>query len=206
METLENLKRKISSAGELESVVKTMKALAASNIGQYEMATQALSDYYKTIELGMLAFLKQEESKTILVEYQDYKINSILALVFGSDQGLVGAFNQSLSDFVTITLKDFEQKKTVWCVGERIQERLNDSGFRITKSFSIPNSVTAITSLISQLLNEIEIDREKNDTKEIYTALAYLKNENELVTIFNKPIETITKDMVFFVIANEAGL
>jgi hypothetical protein len=37
-----SLRRKITSAGELESVVRTMKAMSASSIGQYESA--ALSD------------------------------------------------------------------------------------------------------------------------------------------------------------------
>jgi F-type H+-transporting ATPase subunit gamma len=35
-DTTESLRRKISSAGDLQSVVRTMKALAASSIGQYE--------------------------------------------------------------------------------------------------------------------------------------------------------------------------
>jgi outer membrane biosynthesis protein TonB len=35
-DTIASLRRKISSAGDLQSVVRTMKALAASSIGQYE--------------------------------------------------------------------------------------------------------------------------------------------------------------------------
>ncbi len=36
-DTIASLRHKIASAGDLKSVVRTMKALAASNIGQYEM-------------------------------------------------------------------------------------------------------------------------------------------------------------------------
>jgi hypothetical protein len=35
-DTTASLRRKIGSAGDLQSVVRTMKALAASSIGQYE--------------------------------------------------------------------------------------------------------------------------------------------------------------------------
>jgi hypothetical protein len=35
-DTTASLQRKINSAGDLQSVVRTMKALAANNIGQYE--------------------------------------------------------------------------------------------------------------------------------------------------------------------------
>ena len=37
-DTTASLRRKISSAGDLQSVVRTMKALAASSIGQYEQS------------------------------------------------------------------------------------------------------------------------------------------------------------------------
>jgi F-type H+-transporting ATPase subunit gamma len=40
-----SLRRKISSAGDLQSVVRTMKALAASSIGQYENSVRALAGY-----------------------------------------------------------------------------------------------------------------------------------------------------------------
>lgn len=35
-DTAASLRRKIAGAGDLQSVVRTMKALAAANIGQYE--------------------------------------------------------------------------------------------------------------------------------------------------------------------------
>ena len=54
-DTLESLQRRKQSAGELASVVRTMKAMAASNINQYEMAVQSLQDYYRTISLGLNA-------------------------------------------------------------------------------------------------------------------------------------------------------
>ena len=41
-ELTENLRCKISSAGELQSVVRTMKVLAASSIGQYAQSVLAL--------------------------------------------------------------------------------------------------------------------------------------------------------------------
>jgi F-type H+-transporting ATPase subunit gamma len=46
--TMESLRRKIDGAGDLEGVVRSMKALAASSIGQYEKAVQSLDDYYRT--------------------------------------------------------------------------------------------------------------------------------------------------------------
>ena len=60
-DTTASLRRKISSAGDLQSVVRTMKALAASSIGQYEKSVRALADYYRTVELGLGACFRESE-------------------------------------------------------------------------------------------------------------------------------------------------
>ena len=54
-DTTASLGRKIGTAGDLQSVVRTMKAVAASSIGQYESAVRALDDYYRTVQLGLVA-------------------------------------------------------------------------------------------------------------------------------------------------------
>ena len=59
-DTLASLRRKISGAGDLESVVRSMKALAAASIGQYEKSVLALADYYRTVELGLLVCLRKQ--------------------------------------------------------------------------------------------------------------------------------------------------
>ena len=60
-DTSASLRRKIGSAGDLQSVVRTMKALAASSIGQYEKSVRALADYYRTVELGLSLCLRENE-------------------------------------------------------------------------------------------------------------------------------------------------
>ena len=52
-DTTASLRRKIHGAGDLQSVVRTMKAVAASSIGQYEKSVLAVADYYSTLELGL---------------------------------------------------------------------------------------------------------------------------------------------------------
>ena len=58
-DTLASLRRKISGAGDLKSVVRSMKALAASSIGQYEKSVLALADYDRTVELGLAVCLRK---------------------------------------------------------------------------------------------------------------------------------------------------
>src|ERR1700734_3104457 len=120
----ESLRRKIDSAADLQSVVRTMKALAASSIEQYEKSVQALADYCRTVELGLGACFRGSESAASVAEGKG--AIQIGAIVFGSDQGLVGQFNDVVADFAIQTLAALPGKPEVWAVGERVQARLVD--------------------------------------------------------------------------------
>jgi F-type H+-transporting ATPase subunit gamma len=160
--TLENLRRKIAGAEQLESVVRTMKAQAAANIGQYETAMKALGDYNRTVELGLTACFRQ--STPIPVNEQDGKNpTDIAAVVFGSDQGLVGQFNDRLSEYVQTKLDALPGTKTLWAVGERVCGRLTDAGFTVEKTFDVPGAITSITSLVGQILTESVINRKQGE-------------------------------------------
>lgn len=67
-DTTTSLRRKISSAGDLQSVVRSMKALAASSIGQYENSARALADYYRTVELGLSICFRKSAPATPTTE------------------------------------------------------------------------------------------------------------------------------------------
>jgi F-type H+-transporting ATPase subunit gamma len=147
-----------------------MKAVAASNIGQYEMAVESLGDYYHTIALGIIAYFRQEKLDIITEKQVRGKNNEklICAIVFGSNQGLVGQFNDSLAGFVSKSLNSLQGKKEIWAVGERVHLLLSDVGFNITNHFPVPGSVKAITPLVGQILVKSEESSEEGGTKEVY--------------------------------------
>lgn len=71
-----------------------MKAVAASSIAQYEQSVLALSDYSRTIELGLSICFPDLGPMALLPQpHQPSESRVIAALIFGSDQGLVGRFN-----------------------------------------------------------------------------------------------------------------
>jgi F-type H+-transporting ATPase subunit gamma len=154
-DTLEGLNRKIERAGELGSVVRTMKAMAASNIGQYEMAVSSLEEYYRTIVLGVIAYFRQEGSNKIIEERSNDK-KVLCVIVFGSDQGLVGQFNEVVADFTIHSLKTMTGRKEIWAVGGRVHSRMREAGLSTTELFSVPNSVNAITPLVREILIKSE--------------------------------------------------
>jgi len=162
--SIQSLRHRIDGAGDLEGVVRAMKALAASSIGQYEKAVAALDDYYRTIELGLSLCLRHagpaKEAKSG---------GPIGAVVFGSDQGLVGRFNEAVVDLATETLNKFPHRiKRLWAVGERANTLLADASPVPVDLFTVPVSVHGITRLTGQILVEIESARERGEVVSVY--------------------------------------
>ncbi|CAM4297385.1 F0F1 ATP synthase subunit gamma [Zobellia nedashkovskayae] len=180
MDSLESLTRQITGAKELNSIVRTMKAMAAANIGQYERAMESLDDYWTNVSLGLVAYLK-----AIGLDKQDPRQNentikrekSICAIVFGSDQGFVGQFNDSLSQYVQESLSTHGGKLEIWTVGVRVPLLLADMGMNVTKQFNLPNSINAITALIGSILVQVEENQENGNVDEYYLFHNHLVNE-----------------------------
>jgi F-type H+-transporting ATPase subunit gamma len=168
-DTIASLRRKIDSAGNLQSVVRTMKALAASSIGQYEQSVRALGDYYRTVELGLGVCFRSTGSAALKTgETRRTGAGTIGAVVFGSDQGLVGQFNDEVADHAVKTLGTLTDNPQIWAVGERVHGRLKDAGLPLVGLFTVPNSVGAIPPLVGQILVESEARRSQGEVVELH--------------------------------------
>jgi F-type H+-transporting ATPase subunit gamma len=167
--TTASLRRKIDSAGNLQSVVGAMKALAASSIGQYEQSVRALGDYYRTVQLGLGVCFRVPGSAALMTgETRQRNAAGISAVVFGSDQGLVGQFNDVVAGHAVKTLADLTDTPRIWAVGERVHARLKDAGLPLAGLFTVPNSVKAVTPLVGQILVESEAHSSHGEVVELH--------------------------------------
>lgn len=155
-DNVETLRRKIDKARSLGSVVRTMKTIAALNIRQYEAAVRSLEAYSHTVELGLSACLRRSGVFTGGASGQQRRDLPVIAVVFGSDQGLVGQFNDRLAETVKTGIPTLQAPLEILSVGDRIEMRLSDAGIVSRKRFTVPGSVKAITPLIGELLSAIE--------------------------------------------------
>jgi F-type H+-transporting ATPase subunit gamma len=163
----EALGRKMAGAKDLSAVVRSMKALAASSITQYERSVEALQDYYRTVELGLSVCLREMGSTVPIAS--NGRPESRGAIVFGSDQGLVGRFNEVLMEYTARKLRSLPcDTRHIWVVGERMQELVRDAGLSSPTVLSVPNSLEAITPLVGQLLVEMATARGQDAVTEIY--------------------------------------
>jgi F-type H+-transporting ATPase subunit gamma len=154
---MQSLRRTINSGVQLQGVVRTMKALAASNIAQYEKSVRALADYYRTVELGIGASLRDRDPSAGSGKPKaPASTPQVRAIVFGSDQGLVGQFNEIVADFAIKTLAAIPGKPRIWAVGQRVHERLTDAGLPLAGLLAVPNSTRAIGPLVGELQIQTE--------------------------------------------------
>jgi F-type H+-transporting ATPase subunit gamma len=172
-DTTASLRRQIDGAEELQSVVRTMKSVAAASIGQYEHAVAALDDYYRTVALGLGACLRVSGVTLFAREqHQTTGAGASGAVVFGSDQGLVGQFNDLVAAYALKRLATqpakAPAKPIVWAVGGRVHARLTAAGLSVRAPFAVPNAVKAITPLVGQILLASEMHQNQHEVSELY--------------------------------------
>ncbi len=157
METIEGLKRKIQSTEDLQSVVKTMKSLAAVKIRQYEKAVDALKDYNRAVEMGLRVVVRRAHE--IGKRRQVRSNGSLGAVILGSDQGMCGQLNDQV---VTHALKAMQRlevsmdRRRVLAMGLRVSALLDAQGQPVEETFSLPGSVDGITVKVQDLLLRIQ--------------------------------------------------
>lgn len=157
MQTTESLKRRMKSAGDLLSVVKTMKALAAVSIRQYQKAVYSLRDYNMTVEMGLQIVLK--ERMGAMLERKTATMKRMGVIVFGSDQGLCGQLNEQISVFMLDYARNAGIKKEnrkVLSVGARVADYVEDAGQTVDELLTTPSSTAGITPLVQEIIMIID--------------------------------------------------
>jgi len=174
MEQLQILNRKIASAQDLLSVVKTMKALAAVNIREYEEAVDSLGDYSCSMELGFQVLMKNmPETDSIKSELS----GSTAAVVIGSEQGMVGQFNEHIASFAIAKMDELgipEEQRTLLALGRKLVDGLQNRGQPVEDHIAAFGSMVDVTSVVQEVLIRIEGWREKG-------------RADQIIVFFNRP-------------------
>lgn len=161
METEQTLRHRIKTVGDLHAIVRTLKALSAVNVHQYDAVLNALHDYTQTVELGLRAALRGNVVKT---PGRPRPPTRLAALIFGSDVGLCGRFNEELAAFSLAQMRDLPSQpadRAVLAIGSRIQTRLIELGHPVTDTLPTPGSASAIGATVRLLLEKVEAWREQ---------------------------------------------
>lgn len=182
MRTLQSLNRSISSAESLHSIVTTMKAHASTNIIQFQNAAKASERYRVVLDKALYVVLTSREES---VSSPESLSGVTIHIVFGSDHGLAGSFNERISAFA---LKEIPKKPRdrVLVIGQQVLMRIEDD-FEISGIFPIPQSEDGITPTVQRLLSRVDEIREEGGASRV---LLYYNRPIEGST-FREEIETL---------------
>ena len=168
MQTLESLKRKINSTQDLQSVVRTMKALAAVSIRHYEEAVTSLAEYNRTVEMSLHVVLKNRGKGTSpSLRTPGGRLG---AMIFGSDQGMCGQFNEEIGSFAMSKIDGAGVQKgytALLAIGQRVLPHLQADEKQIDEILSVPNSVAGITASVQEVVLKIEEWRSEKEIERI---------------------------------------
>jgi F-type H+-transporting ATPase subunit gamma len=157
MQTSEAIKRQLETAGDLRSIVRTMKALAAVSIRQYEEALAALAEYARGVDLGLQALLRDRPEALEALPREPARRPGLIVL--GSDQGLCGAFNEHIAAFyleARATRTAGIRPGPVLAVGLRVAGRLEDAGVAPGTVLTLPVSAALVARLVEDLLAHVD--------------------------------------------------
>ena len=177
METIESLRQRIRRTHDLQAVVKTMKALATISIRHYERAATSLETYNRVVEMGLhIALRNRPNGVSISTETPHERLG---AVIFGSDQGMCGQFNERLVAYAVDRMNSMQirrENRSILSVGLRTTARLEEAGQPIAHAFPCPSSVAGITSDVQELLLHIDDWRSQQRVDQIL--LFYNKQES----------------------------
>lgn len=148
METLESLSARIDTTREIRGIVRTMKALSAVSIHQYERATEALAVYRETVDLGFMALLRRPGLGLPTAATPEAGTGII---VFGSDRGLCGRFNERVAARVRDELASVGPAPLL-VVGTRMAALLEADGVAAEEIFFLPGSAAGLTRTAQSIL------------------------------------------------------
>jgi F-type H+-transporting ATPase subunit gamma len=156
MQTLEALSRRIETTEDLHAIVRTMKSLSAVSIRQYESAVAALRDYSRTVELALQALLRD---RAAVISAAAPSTAPAAIVVFGSDHGLCGRFNDEIARFAHERLRELGAtgtRRRCLAVGARTEARLAALGEAVDERLLLPGSVSGLAALAHAVLVQID--------------------------------------------------
>ena len=176
MASIESLKQRMENLDDLQQIVRTMKALSAVSIRQYEQAAAALAEYEGSVELGLRAVLRETPTAAAPSsadggggdglgddlgdrsgdESGDRPDGTAAVIVLGTDHGLCGRFNEVIVEHVQQQVTDAGAVRHWLAVGERVAPGLESVAGDGTEIFPTPSSAAGITAIVQRLLLRVD--------------------------------------------------
>lgn len=152
MSTLEMLRARIESTEDLQSLIRSMKSLAAANVHQFDGATTSLRAFRETIDLGLQALFMQHPWHELRTPVRS---GSDVLIAFGSDRGLCGNFNEAIADLVGRHVSrggDAASDHDIIAVGGQAAALMTELGAAPRDAIALPSTLHGLGEVCEHIL------------------------------------------------------
>lgn len=175
-QTLEQLSRRSDTLFSIRSIVHAMKTLSAINATPYEHAARSIEAYHETILQGFAAFAHRTGELT----RDPLDLPEQWILVFGSDHGLCGNYNDVLAALVSRhCAEQAVGSPRILCVGMQMNDALLDRGLSPERVLLPPASAEGIGRLAGDLVTRLDAADLGQPLLRISVTMAYTQRSEQ---------------------------
>jgi len=169
--SLETLTRHMAGMESIHSVVHTMKTLSFLNAAPFEQAARAVQDYHQTVLDSLHAFFVATGG----AELPNEPLGRRHIVVFGSDHGLCGTYNEAIAVHIAKDLDGIAaEARQIDCVGAQMADVLRDRRLGPGHVFLPAASVDGLARLANLLTQHIETAQNSSSSRGSSVELAYV--------------------------------
>lgn len=153
MSNLLELRQTIDSARDMQSIVTVMKTLSMVSINQYQRAAERMRAYQEIVDGSLNAVLA---SGAVAIGPGPGAGARTALVVFGSEQGLCGRFNEVMVACAGAWLGQRGEAVPLLAIGARGAARLEAEGFMPDRILAGPGSVGGLSQTAETILLQID--------------------------------------------------
>jgi alternate F1F0 ATPase F1 subunit gamma len=145
---LRDLEQKIGTFMDIHDIVNAMKAYAGVNIRKTEGCVSAVRTFEQNVFYALAGLIANFPVMAIPEQTAGRRV----LIVFGSDQGLCGAYNDRIADYISNIVRNDD---ALFIIGRRLKSVVEQRGLRITDAMESAVSFEGIRDMMETLLVKI---------------------------------------------------
>ncbi len=169
-QTLEALSRHNATLKSIRGIVHTMKTLSAINARPYEQVVRAIEAYHATVLRSLAAF----SHSTARMAERSQHVGERWLVVFGSDHGLCGSYNEIVAKLVKEYCESLPHvEKRLLVIGQKMNDALLDHGLRGEGVLLPPASVDGIGRMAGEIVTRLDLVTRRRPLSRVAVTLAF---------------------------------
>lgn len=176
-QTLETLLHRTETLSNIRSIVHIMKTLSVLNAAPYEQAAKSIDAYHRTVLDGIAALLH----RTGRPDLTSPPPQNRAIVVFGTDHGLCGAYNERVAAELARHLAlegDTQAAPYILCIGAQMNDALNGWGIRADDVMLTPASTDGIGRLAGAIVERFDQMARHGEADGLAVKLAYTRRSD----------------------------